>query len=406
MVLVKTQAAEWLELLNMAKRNDFLEGFLKGLYNSGVGNPEVQRANEAAMQERNASLTTTMAGEGMTPNVLPSDHPISQKIGGFISSLFGGASTAPLLASSFKQDPTKPQYYQTPEGTTSFTMGGKPIPIGAAKLPVDKGPALVAATGKMERTNIPFDTAKSMATLANKPTAFDAIISSAQKSGRDYITKDEMANAMRAISTGAQSEKGDFFKGMLDVHRQRLELAQRQAAFGSSGYGKNQVSLNTAMEHTNSVKNGLDAINNTDINLLNVPINELKANTNDPNIISLEADITALSDELASAFKGSSGTDIQMQEWAKFLKSSITPSQAQALMPTIADLLDARLTNLERQQKLVAPSVVQEGNIMSPTARKARTAINSVRPVTSGKPQTVIQNGHTYTLNPLTGKYE
>ena len=354
-----------------------MEGFLRGLYQSGVGNPEVQQQQRTQQQEQETLKAQQMKEAGMmpTPGSLPTDHPIRSKIQDFLGSIIGGGGSS-KIASAYRPDPNFPKYYQTSTGETSFVKGkDTPLPQGAVPVPAEKGPALAASSGKIERTNIPFDTARSMATLAQKPKALDTVISQAQKEGRDYLTKDEMNNAFKAISTGAQAQRGDFMQGLLKVHQGRLELAQRQAAFGSSGYGKNQLSLNTALQHTSSVQDGLEAINNGPIELLNVPINQLKTHTNDPKIVALEAEVTALSDELGTAFKGSSATDIQMQEWAKFLKTSITPAQAAELMPTIADLLDARLTNLERQQELVAPGVVKPGNILSPSAAAARAKI-------------------------------
>ncbi len=128
----------------MAK-GDFLQGFLKGLYQSGLGNPEVQRANEAAVQERNTALGSKMAEQGMVPGELPNDHPVRSKIGGLISSMFGGASTAPTLASSFRPDPTQPQFGLENTGHVMTAPPGASLPSDVKRLPPKTGQTMLAS---------------------------------------------------------------------------------------------------------------------------------------------------------------------------------------------------------------------------------------------------------------------
>lgn len=417
----------------MAKRNDFMEGFLRGLYNSGVGNPEVQRANQAATDEQQATLNAKFAEKGMVPgpdptvvpaheatmppgvqgpgnlvpaSTLPQDHPVTQKIGSFISSLFGGPSKP--LQTLYHKEPDAVNYYQKPNGETGYTMGKTPIPIGAAEVPKDKGPTLLAATGKLDRTNIPFDTARSMAILAQKPQAFDTMIATAQSQGRDYITKDEMNTAMGAIKTGSWQERADFYKQQAEINRQRLDLSKRVATYGGK-MGQGQQAINTAIGHLGDAMDAMVELGNTDVNALNRPINEIGKKTNDGSIIAAGINLTALQSELASAYKGGGATDQEIAAWKSSLNTDLTPQQWLAAATKTSQLLTSKISSFGYQQGLINPDVAGK----SPLSPSAKSSLEKIKAISngsasqaSGKPRSVIQNGHTYTLNPLTGKYE
>jgi hypothetical protein len=123
------------------------------------------------------------------------------------------------------------------------------------------------------------------------------------------------------------------------------------SAFATGKPGMNALSLNTALGHSNDALQAYDAIQNTDTRLLNRPINALRAQSNDPNIIRLQTTLNALSGELATVFKGSGGTDQEIAHWQKVLSQDLTPAQARGAITQVNSLLKSRLNALDYQRQ-------------------------------------------------------
>ncbi len=215
---------------------------------------------------------------------------------------------------------------------------------------------------------VPFDQAVSIAGTAGNESAAAPFIQTATAQGRDYLNKQEMSDMFKTITTSASKERGKYFEGMLGVNKGRLDLQRRQAAFGGQ-FGKNQLSLNTALGHVDTASKAFDAVKNTNTAFLNVPINKLKTSTNDPNIIKLGISLNALQGELANVFKGSGGTDQEIAAWSKYLNENLTPAQAIAAMQQVGDLLDSRLSGLGYQQEQVGGDIVDPRKTLSPKAK-------------------------------------
>lgn len=321
----------------MAKRNDFLTGFLQGLYQSGLGNPEVQRANEAATQERQAKINQNAAEQGLVPNTLPDNHPVRSKIGSFISSMFGGPSTP--LQTAFKPDPQRPQFAMSPAGTTSVVPPGQPLPEGQFKFPGKPDEALGMIKSQNSRSGVATGISWDKATPEQQNLAkalYEGRILTSNLSFRDRGTTTALANEY-AIKSGLppfKAYRGDVAAG-----------TAKNFAYGK--FGQNVNSLNTALGHVGAVFDAYQALDNTDTRLLNTPINKLKEQTNDPAVIKLDVSLNALRGELATVFKGSSGTDQEIGSWKEFLDRDLTPTQAVGAMQQVDELLRSRQQALE-----------------------------------------------------------
>lgn len=154
-----------------------------------------------------------------------------------------------------------------------------------------------------------------------------------------------------------QSYGGDVKAGMA-----------KDLAYGKMG--KNALSLNTALGHASDAMKAFDAVKNTDVKYLNVPINKLKAQTNDPNIVALGLNLNALRGELANVFKGSGATDQEIASWEKYLNEDLTPAQYKAAGEKIMELLNSRLDAMKYQQGDVMGKSASERTLISPKGEK------------------------------------
>lgn len=381
----------------MAK-DDFMEGFLRGLYNSGVGNPEVQRQERTQQQSADTLKADQLKQSGQipVPGTLPQDHPVRSKIQDFLGSVIGGGGSS-KLASQYQPDPNFAKYYQTPQGQTGFVKGQQtPLPQGAVSVPPEKGPSLMAATGKQDRTNVSFDQAKSMATLMQQPNAFDTAIEQATKEGRDYLTKDEVGNAQKSISVGTWKERGDFYKQQAKLNQEKFELSKRVATYGGK-MGQGQQAINTAIGHLGDAMDSMVKLGNTDVNALNRPINQIGKKNNNGEIIAAGINLTALHSELASAYKGAGATDQEIAQWESSLNTDLTPQQWLAAASKTSQLLESKISSFGYQQGLINPDVAGK----SPLSPSAKSALDKIKS-SSKKPS----GGATHRWNPLTGKVE
>lgn len=118
----------------MSKRDDFLLGFLQGLYQSGVGNPEVnrqRREDELTRSFQQQQLDISAKKQGMMP-VSETSQPQStaHKIASFIHGVIFPGSRGSSLATKYVKDPNAPQPLNMefdPE-TGKYTIAG--IPFG------------------------------------------------------------------------------------------------------------------------------------------------------------------------------------------------------------------------------------------------------------------------------------
>lgn len=340
-----------------------MEGFLRGLYQSGVGNPEVQHANEAGVQERNAAMTAKMAEQGMVPGALPADHPISQKVGSFISSMFGGASTQPLLASAFKQDPTTPVPTINSQGVGSLNPPGYTPKPGEYKRPMKEVIPFVKQQANKSlggAGNVTWENATPEQQRMAK-AVYDGNVDVSKFGFRERTAMNFLANEY-ATNNGL-----DPYKSYLTGTHEKTANA-----FTSGKFGQNINSLNTAMGHVDSVHLAYQAIGNKDQRWLNVPINELKKQTNDPQVVKLGIALNALRGELATVFKGSAGTDQDAKAWMEYLNENLTPEQAYGAMTEVDDLLRSRQVALEYQRGSGMGQNPGTNPLISPKAEKTR----------------------------------
>ena len=313
----------------MAK-DDFLTGFLQGLYRGGVGNPEVQDRRSALDLERQKAVSS-----GQIQPSVPSDHPVWDKIR---QTIFPGGIQGTMRAVPPTSVQVDPNAIPGATITGPMAQGGKVnlSTANAARILPYISPKKGTGT-KSYLSDVSWDTATpQQKILAERMIRGEVrpIDLSFRDRGQVVALASERA---KQLNVPFSSYSGDVKSGVA-----------KYFAFGKGGQAA--TSLNTALGHLDDAMKSFDAINNTDVRLLNVPINKLKNYTDNGDIVGLELNLTALQNELATAFKGSGGTDQEINQWRTQLNSSLTPNQYMAMAHKIDDLLRSRLSSLEYQQ--------------------------------------------------------
>lgn len=381
----------------MAKRNGFAEGFLQGLYASGVGNPEVRQKNEALQLEKDKLKQTEMTEQGMTPvpGTLPADHPVRSKIKSFISSLMGGGGGS-QLASAYQPDPNQPQYTMQPTGQVTSLPPGIPVPTGQQRLNPKTGQTMLATqfsasrpepvytinpkTGQMEKIG----DAQKGAHFTNVPTG-----------GDEKIQKEIDA---RFIKLGEALDPSKQRQGSFGVSKQVFDRAERLE------------SLASALPDGN--------LDRRQIEELAIGLNSMLSGAN----TGAQEQVKALvpqsiwgNAQKLTEFLTNNPTGTQQQAFVQRMLGSIAREKqtANSQMNRTRFSRIASYADLEKKNPDMFNEVLQSNGV-DPLEYKAwkKGGFKAINAVTApgedggNKPKTVIQNGHTYNLNPLTGKYE
>lgn len=251
--------------------------------------------------------------------------------------------------------------YVIPEfdmGTGKPTGNFTPLPAGTKPAPFARPSAAATTQG------VSYDAASPQEkSLADAMIRGD--ISSRDLSFRDRGRIVAIAND-RATQQGIpfQSYGGEVKAGMA-----------KNLAYGKMGM--NALSFNTALGHIGDAIKSYQAIGNIDQRWLNKPINILKRQTNDPNVTALDVNLNAVAGELATVFKGSSGTDQEIGHWAEVLTSDLTPRQAQAALQKAGELLNSRLDSMKYQQQNVMGNTNTNRQLLSPHGEDVMNKLSS-----------------------------
>jgi hypothetical protein len=191
----------------------------------------------------------------------------------------------------------------------------------------------------------------------------------------------DLARQDRSLIVGLANEYANKNKIPFTTYEGDVK-ATAAKAFGTGKQGQNAASLNTAIGHADTVKKAYEALGNTDVAILNKPLNWLRKNSNDPNIVRLGVSLDALRGELANVFKNSGGTDQEIAKWENTLSTDLTPTQVQAVMPQVAELLNSRIGALTDQQQNIMTQPTSERQLISEKSKNVMKSFSS--PSTGG----------------------
>ncbi len=345
----------------MPRRNDFLEGLLRGMYQGGIGNPSV---NPDANRDPNAPGAGTVG----------KDHPVWNAVR---SAIFPGARMA--AASPYYQQPTGEIGMVPPKGTR---------PPGSVGIPADKGIPQLASQykGKSSSTNVTWATADA----ADKKLGEGLYNGTLQTQALSW--KDRGRGTKLAIEYALENNLPPYVSYAGDVKAGAARL------YSSGKAAQTATSIDTALKHLGTLSNKYDDLGNLDERFLNIPLNKLKSYTDNPDVVAVEASLTAVQNELATAFKGTGATDQEIKEWRKSLSPDLTPRQQMGMLQTVDELLRGRLDALEYQRKNVMGSPISERELLSPSSRKVSKKIRNPLLPQKGTGAVDLGNGFSYTV--------
>ena len=175
--------------------------------------------------------------------------------------------------------------------------------------------------------------------------------------------------------------------------------------FASGQAAKNVTSLNTVIGHLGDLKKAADALDNYSIPLVNEVGNIYHSATGGPKVNNFNLARNAVADELAKVFKGSGISDHEIAQWKGTLNAAQSPDQLKGAVKTAISLMESRLSALNDQRDRGMATQSEPRSLLNEKSQKALKEVEDWangggKGAATGKPQTVIQNGHTYTLQP------
>jgi hypothetical protein len=149
----------------------------------------------------------------------------------------------------------------------------------------------------------------------------------------------------------------------------QYETRQKVMNSYSSGKDKdNIVRLNTAVDHLEKLKQAGDALNNTDFRLVNGVKNWLNYQGGDPKLAAYSKAVKAVSGEMSTVFKNTSGTDQEITKWEESLSTAESPRQIQANFDALVNLMRGRVDALDSNyEKAMGKSY--PGGLFNPKSR-------------------------------------
>lgn len=138
--------------------------------------------------------------------------------------------------------------------------------------------------------------------------------------------------------------------------------------FSSGKAAANIRSLNTALKHLDELDHAAKDLHNSRIPIVNRVGNFISKQTGGDPATNFNSAATALSDELATLFKGTAGTDSAIAHWRESLDPSMSPEQFRGQVQILLDLVGGRIAALESQYKATTGDPA-EFEILNPTSQ-------------------------------------
>ena len=147
--------------------------------------------------------------------------------------------------------------------------------------------------------------------------------------------------------------------------------AKVRQSFTSGKDKANVTSLNTAIGHIATLKEKISKLNNFGwFTYANSVKNLYKTKVSGaPAVKEFNEAATAVNNELATAFKGTTGTDQEVKEWRKGLDASDSPAQLNGVADTAIELLGSRIEKL-REAYDVGMGTTTDFQVIRGNARK------------------------------------
>jgi hypothetical protein len=159
--------------------------------------------------------------------------------------------------------------------------------------------------------------------------------------------------------------------------------------YGDQGpIGKSNLAINTVIGHLGDLKKSADALNNTSITPLNAVVNSVEGAFGDPRYKAFEANAGAVAKELERAYRGTGGSQSDIDAMKGELASSGSPQQMTAVIQKYVDLLQSKIeANADAYRKTMGR---EPPPLLSDKAQQTRDALSGESKSGQSAPQSQI----------------
>jgi hypothetical protein len=158
--------------------------------------------------------------------------------------------------------------------------------------------------------------------------------------------------------------------------------------FTSGKYAKAKDSLNLAAGHLAELKKSADALDNTSYEDVNKIRNLYRTKTGSSEITEFENNLTAVAGEMATVFKGTAGTDQEIQQWRKHINANQSPEQLNGNIKKMLTLMGERLGAIKSTYEM-GLGKKKDFSILNPSSKQIFRSFgidpDAVDPVAAGK---------------------
>lgn len=188
----------------------------------------------------------------------------------------------------------------------------------------------------------------------------------------------------------------------------RQKYKQELASTKGSGVGRSVVSLNTAIPHLQSLSDSMSKLSSVGgfplSDKWNAVANWLKRTSGEAAPADVDTALNAVAGELSTVFKGTAGTDQEVESWKHTFNPNGSEEQKAAFIQRGIDLLQGRLGALEGQYSQTMGKDAPEGTFVYPKTKDVFDNLRTRQPFTRvGNKQAPPPNAAYHSES--TGKY-
>jgi hypothetical protein len=155
-----------------------------------------------------------------------------------------------------------------------------------------------------------------------------------------------MGKGEKAIVFAKAKQLNPDFNASLYASRQKL-----RADFTSGKTANNIDSLNTAVDHLNTLATYADALKTGNVQLANQVAQSFSTATGQPEVTNFKTMATAVESEVASLLKKTGATDQEISSWRGNFSSAQSPAQLKGALNTVLKVMHGREQALQQRWK-------------------------------------------------------
>ncbi len=179
--------------------------------------------------------------------------------------------------------------------------------------------------------------------------------------------------------------------------------AKTRADFTSGKSAQNITSFNTAIGHLGSLADAADKLGNSWSPTYNTVANWVEGAKGDPRVNNFNISKKAVTDELTRAFRGTGGSQAEVEAWEKTLDAANSPAQIKGAITQAVDLLHSRIDAVGEQYQKGMGTTADPVTLLSPEARKTLKRLEGGASSSPAAASALTQKGGVYQLtNPDT----